>query len=227
MPGDQRLVVQARVLDDQRTRERLDVDLAFDVGITVVTGPSGAGKTTLLSTIAGLVRPVSGRIALGGTVFFDDDARVFMPAYRRRVALVFQSLALFPHLNVWQNVAYGMPPVARDARRERALVWLERARVADVVDRAPASLSGGEAQRVALARALASEPRVLLLDEPFSALDRALRGSVRDDVKRLVDEARIPCVLVTHDLEDVRALSAPVFVIESGRAVQEPARVGF
>jgi ABC-type sulfate/molybdate transport systems ATPase subunit len=217
MAGDVVLHVRARVEGAQSGTPRLDVDLGFSRELTVVMGPSGAGKSTLLLTIAGIITPTHGRIVIDNNVLTDVEHGVKLAPHRRRVALVFQSLALFPHLSVWRNVAFGLPATPRAARRTRALEWLERAQVGHLSERMPSTLSGGEAQRVALARALASEPRVLLLDEPFSALDRALRGAVRDDVRRLVDLARIPCVLVTHDAEDARALAAPVVVLESGR----------
>jgi molybdate transport system ATP-binding protein len=193
------------------------VDLAFPAGITAITGPSGAGKTTLLTSIAGLVRPAQGLLSLDGVAFLDTDKGIFVPPHERRVALVFQSLALFPHLSVWENVAYGLPAEARGQRRERALAWLDRARVGALADRATSLLSGGEAQRVALARALASGPRALLLDEPFSALDGALRRELGAELRALVAELNIPALLVTHHQEDAASLGSRVLLIEQGR----------
>ena len=189
------------------------LDAAFEVapGISVLFGPSGSGKSTCLSVIAGLLRPERGRIALGDDVLTDTRQRLHVPPHRRRVGLVFQSLALFPHMTVIQNVAYG----ARDA--SRALGWLERVKVGHLADRRPATLSGGEAQRVGLARALASEPRVLLLDEPFSALDYELRRSLGSDLVELVQELEIPTLLVTHDREDAAALGERVILLSRGR----------
>jgi ABC-type sulfate/molybdate transport systems ATPase subunit len=192
---------------EARVPGRLDLAFTVPPGITVLFGPSGAGKSTCLSVIAGLLEPASGRVTLGSELL---SAR---PAHERRVALVFQSLALFPHLSALQNVAYG---ARGDPQR-----WLERMHVSHVVDRRPAQLSGGEAQRVALARALASEPRVLLLDEPFSALDSKLRRQLGDELKALVAELQIPTVLVTHDREDAAALGQHVVVLEQGRVVSE------
>ena len=224
MPGDARLRVRASVRGGDGGPPRLDVDLEFDAGITALTGPSGAGKTTLLTTVAGLVTPEAGRIALDGLALFDADRGVSVPPHRRRVALVFQSLALFPHLSAWENVAYGLPREAerawpRAARRERALLWLERARVAHRADRLPASLSGGEAQRVALARALASEPRALLLDEPFSALDDSLRAQLGADLRALVAQLDIPAILVTHHREDAASLGSRTLALSHGTVV--------
>jgi len=225
MPGEARLLVRARVTGGPSDRPRLDVDLALAAGITAVMGPSGAGKTTLLAAIAGLVKPDVGRVELDRVECFDSRKGTFLPVHQRRIALVFQSLALFPHLSVWENVAYGLRGVPRTARRDRALVWLARARVEHLVDRAPSSLSGGEAQRVALARALASEPRALLLDEPFSALDSKLRQDLGAELQALVGELGIPAVLVTHHQEDAERLGSRVLVLEQGRVSSGASRV--
>ncbi len=224
MPGDPRLLVRARVAGDSPGRPRLDVNLELAAGITAVVGPSGAGKTTLLTTIAGLVRPEVGRIKLGGTEFFNSDTGIFVPAHKRKITLVFQSLALFPHLSAWRNVAYGLPVKTKAERRAGALGWLARARVEHLADRMPASLSGGEAQRVAIARALASEPRALLLDEPFSALDRELRAELSAEVRALVSELAIVALLVTHHEEDAMTLGSRLVSLAEGRVVDEKIR---
>jgi len=184
---------------------RLEAAFTAPAGITVLFGPSGAGKSTCLSVIAGLLAPKRGRITLG------SELLSALPAHRRRVALVFQSLALFPHMSALENVAYG----ARSEPRR----WLERMHVTHVADRRPAQLSGGEAQRIALARALASEPRVLLLDEPFSALDSALRAQLSGELKAVVAELQIPTLLVTHDRADAAALGERTVTLEQGKVV--------
>ena len=220
MPGEHRLLVRARVPSEIAGRLRLDVDLALSDGITVVMGPSGAGKTTLLTTIAGLVTSAVGRIVLDGAVLLDSQARCMVPPHKRRVALVFQSLALFPHMRAWENVAYGLPCLPERSaarRREEALDWLARTRVAEVAQRYPAALSGGEAQRVALARALACKPRALLLDEPFSALDLGLRQQLGAELRTLVQQTGVPTVLVTHDREDAANLGSRLLVLQAGR----------
>ncbi len=219
MRGEPRLLVEVRVNGAQPDTPRLDVRLELDEGITVVMGPSGAGKTTLLSSIAGLLRPNGGRIMLGGHLLFDQQEAVFLPPHQRRVALVFQSLALFPHLRAWENVAYGLPPGPRSARRDRAMTWLERAQVAHLAERRPETLSGGEAQRVAFARALASEPLALLLDEPFSALDGGLRRELGEALRSLVGSAAIPAILVTHDRADAENLGRRIVELEAGRVI--------
>jgi molybdate transport system ATP-binding protein len=196
------------------------LDVAFDAppGVTVLFGPSGAGKTTTLACIAGLARPAAGRIALGDEAWFDADAGVDVAVHRRHVAYVFQSLALFPHMTAALNVAYGMArDLARDARRTRALALLDRFHVRHVADRRPATFSGGEAQRVALARALAVNPRVVLFDEPFSALDRDLRRDLVADVRTLVRELHVPVLFVTHERADAQALGERLVLLERGR----------
>lgn len=218
MPGEARLTIEAKVSGESPDRPRLDVDLEITGGITIVMGPSGAGKTTLLTTVAGLVRPDAGRIMLGSTVLFDSEVGAFVPVHRRNIALVFQSLALFPHLTAWENVAYGLSRARKATRRASALAWLERLCIPlALADQLPGSLSGGEAQRVAIARAVASAPRALLLDEPFSALDEGLRGELGIELCKLIEELDIPALLVTHHHEDAAKLGSRVLVLQHGR----------
>src|SRR5262245_60298757 len=189
MPCERPLELDVRLDREDGAGRFLELRLAVPAGITVLSGPSGAGKTTTLAVAAGLVRASAGRILLGGRVLYDGAAGVFVPPHERRVALVFQSLALFPHLTVLENVAYGIPKsVARSERASRAHAWLERMHALHVCERAVPTLSGGEAQRVALARALASEPDALLLDEPFSALDVELRRELTHELRAIVGE---------------------------------------
>jgi molybdate transport system ATP-binding protein len=202
---------------------RLDIDvplrsfrlgLALEVGRETVAlvGPSGAGKSTVLRAIAGLVRPEGGRIALGSDVLFDSSAGIDEPPESRRVGLVFQEYALFPHMSVEDNVAYG----GKDRVRE----LLDRFGIAHLAKARPAQLSGGERQRVGLARALARGPRVLLMDEPLSALDAHTRAAVRVELQELLRELGLPTLLVTHDFEDAAALAGRVGVIVEGRVLQ-------
>jgi molybdate transport system ATP-binding protein len=200
----------------------LDVDLRFAAGITCVVGPSGAGKSTLLGVIAGLVVPTSGRVALGGDVWFDAASGAATPVHRRRVAYVFQRLALFPHLDAVGNVTFGMDrSLPRAERRDRARALLERVGASHLARRRPATFSGGEAQRVALARALAMSPRVVLLDEPFSALDRDLKIQLAALVRDLVDDLDVPLVYVTHSLGEARALADRAVRLEHGKVVAQ------
>jgi molybdate transport system ATP-binding protein len=197
---------------------KLEVRLDFGPGLSVLFGPSGSGKTTILSAIAGLLRPGAGRITLADEVLFDAQAHIDRAPNQRRVALVFQSLALFPHLDALGNVAYGVPgKMNRAERAERAHGWLTRMRVAHLAQRHPSSFSGGEAQRVALARALASEPRALLLDEPFSALDQTLVSELSAELADHVDALALPVVLVTHDRKLLRELDREVTLLRAGR----------
>jgi molybdate transport system ATP-binding protein len=199
------------------------LEVAFEAppGITVLFGPSGCGKSTTLAAIAGLVRPTRGRVALGSEAWLDTESGVDVPVTRRGVAFVFQSLALFPHLTAAQNVAYGMARgLARSDRLARATELLERLRVPHLADRRPPTFSGGEAQRVALARALATRPRAVLLDEPFTALDRPLRRDLLADVGALVSELDVPAVLVTHDREEALGLAGRVAILQRGRVVR-------
>ena len=199
----------------------LDVALDFGPGLSVLFGPSGSGKTTILTAIAGLLRPAAGRIALGDRVLFDAARRVDLPPNLRKVALVFQSLALFPHLDALGNVAFGLPQaVPRGDRLALAGSWLTRMRVAHLAGRYPAGFSGGEAQRVALARALASEPHALLLDEPFSALDQRLAGELSAELEEYVSASPLPVVLVTHDRHLARRAGGKVAILRDGRVEQ-------
>ncbi len=199
------------------------LEAAFDVppGTTVLFGPSGSGKSTALAAIAGLVRPTAGRIALGAEVWCDTDARIDVAVHERRIAFVFQSLALFPHLSARRNVAYGMDrALDREAKGERADALLRRLRVGHLADRKPSTFSGGEAQRVALARALATTPRVVLLDEPFSALDHELRLDLLADLRALVAELGVPVMFVTHHRDDALAFGDRLVMLDAGRVVR-------
>jgi molybdate transport system ATP-binding protein len=192
----------------------LRIELTLEVGREVVAlvGPSGAGKTTVLRAIAGLLRPDRGRISLGASVWLDTERRIDRPAEERAVGYVFQDYALFPHLSVRRNVAYGGV--------ERVDELLERFGIARLARARPAEISGGERQRVALARALARDPAVLLLDEPLSALDAHTRNAVRAEVQELLREVRLPTLLVTHDFEDAAALADRIGVMLDGRLLQ-------
>jgi len=201
-------------------RDGFTLDVAFDVppGVTVLFGPSGAGKSRTLACIAGLAKPEKGRITLGSDVWFDSKTNEACAIHARRVAYVFQSLALFPHLTGIQNVEYGVPrTIEREKRFEHAMAMLERMRVPHLHDRKPRTFSGGEAQRVALARAFAMDPRVVLLDEPFSALDARVKNDLLAEVKAALDKLEIPTILVTHHAAEARLLGDRVVFIEKGR----------
>lgn len=200
-----------------------DVDLALTVpaGATVaVTGPNGAGKSTLFAVLAGLLVPDRGRCTLDGSVLFDlDDAGrgSWVPPHERGIALMAQEPLLFPHLSVLENVAFGPRSRGAGRTRSRALArdWLAEVGAGQFADRRPAQLSGGQAQRVAIARALAAEPRLLLLDEPFSALDAAARPLVHELLVRVLADRT--ALVVSHDPGDAAALADRVVVLERGR----------
>ncbi len=201
---------------------RLRVALASEVGVLALVGPSGAGKSTLLQAIAGLVTPREGEIRVGERVLFRRGAEgpaVNLPARERRAGYVFQDYALFPHLSALENVAYALG--RGEGARRRAREEMERLGIEELADRRPDQLSGGQQQRVAIARALASEPRFLLLDEPFGALDPETRRKVRGEVRRILREARLPVVFVTHDREEALALADRVAVLDRGELLEE------
>ena len=182
-----------------------------------LAGPSGAGKSSVLRIAAGLLRPRAGRVACGERVWLDCARGVDLPPEQRRCGYLFQDYALFPNLNAWQNVGYGLP---RRGRRERALELLERFGLADRAEARPRTLSGGERQRVALARALAPGPDVLLLDEPLSALDARTRAAAGRELAAVLHAAGVPALLVTHDFQEAALLGDRVGVIDGGRIVQ-------
>jgi molybdate transport system ATP-binding protein len=205
-------------------RPGLSLDARFEVppGVTALFGPSGAGKSTCLAVIAGLLRPDRGTVSLGDEVWLDTARGIDKPIHHRGVAFVFQSLALFPHLSGLANVSYGIGRAVPSAERtRRALAMMERMRCRHVAERKPPTYSGGEAQRVALARAFAMGPRLMLLDEPMSALDRTLRGELCADIRELAQTLGIPVILVTHQPSEVRALAERVLLLRGGRVIAE------
>jgi molybdate transport system ATP-binding protein len=199
----------------------LDVSVEVPPGITILFGPSGAGKSTLLDSIAGLLRPSDGRIACGDKVLFDSESGVDLPAQKRRIAYVFQALALFPNMSAEQNVAYGLAHLPADERAARIAAILEAFRVQKLRARKPGEISGGEKQRVALARSLVTLPRVLLLDEPLAGLDAELKASIVDDLRAWNAARKIPILYVTHSRDEVDALGERVIALEQGRVVSE------
>ena len=199
----------------------LDVELTVAAGFTILFGASGAGKTTLLDCIAGLQTPDDGTIAMGEAVLFNSQSRVNLPARRRSVAYLMQSLALFPHMTVEQNVQYGLASLSQDDRNARSGEVLESFRISSLVRRRPREISAGESQRVALARALVTRPRVLLLDEPLTALDAITKARILDDLRAWNRRHRIPILYVTHDREEVFALGESAIVLEEGRIIAQ------
>jgi molybdate transport system ATP-binding protein len=202
---------------------QLDVALTAEAaGRLVLVGESGAGKTTILNLVAGLIDPDRGSIRLDGSAYFDSDARISVPAHARSIGYVFQDYALFPHLSVFENIAFGLRAQRATSTQLRRRVGegLEQLGISDLAARHPGQLSGGQQQRVALARALVLQPRLLLLDEPLSALDPPTRRAVRMELRRTL--AALPCitVLVTHNPFDALVFGDRIAVLEQGRIVQ-------
>jgi molybdate transport system ATP-binding protein len=192
--------------------------------VTVLFGPSGAGKTTVLRALAGLDRPEAGTITFDGETWLDVARGVFVPPQARGVGFLFQEYALFPHLSVAANVGYGLHRLPRRARRARVLELAGPLGLADLLERRPAQLSGGERQRVALARALAPRPRLLLLDEPLSALDAPLRAALHGELRHVLEGSGVPALVVTHDRTEALALGDRLVVLAGG-AVRQVGRV--
>ena len=218
MGQDKRLVVDIK---KQFGAFHLQIQLAVGAGVCVLFGASGAGKTQTLNAIAGLMTPDSGEITLDGIPFFrhrEAGAKINLPARERHVGYVFQQYALFPHLTALENVAYAL--WRRSDARKRAVELLERMHLGRLADRYPSELSGGQQQRVAIARALAADSKVLLLDEPFSALDRANRERLHQDVLSLQAESQLVVLYVTHNLEDAFAIGHQLAIVYDGKIEQ-------
>lgn len=190
----------------------------------VVFGPSGAGKSLTLRAIAGLVRPAAGHVRIGDRWLDDSNRRLHLPPQQRRVGYVPQQYALFPHLTLRENIAYGLHAWPRPMRQARLDELLEQMRLTDRADRRPSELSGGQQQRAALARALAPSPDILLMDEPFAALEESLRLELREEVRRLQSQDQIPVLLVTHNLEEAYSLAQRLVVVVAGVVVQSGLR---
>ena len=209
---------------DARRQFRLRASFQATARRVVVHGPSGSGKTLTLQALAGLIRPDRGRIVFDGQVLFDSAARIDLPARERRFGYLFQHYALFPHLTVRQNIAFGLsrgllPPGDALSRSEPVERWLDAMELRPVAAQHPFELSGGQRQRTALARALVNEPRALLLDEPFSALDPDLRERMRGELDQLLRQIDIPAVMITHDRDDLRRFGEQTFAMREGGVV--------
>lgn len=189
--------------------------------LLAIVGPSGAGKTSMLRAMAGLLKPRTGRIVVSGEVWCDTQSDIHLSPQQRHVGLVFQNYALMPHLSALDNVALSLLHLPARERRTRAAHWLDHVKLTcEQQARRPATLSGGQQQRVAVARALAREPRLLLLDEPFSAVDQMSRQGLYELLADLRRDLHVPIVLVTHDLTEARQLADSVVVMDAGRVLQ-------
>jgi len=212
-------------LQDRQRRFELDLQFQSDAPVLALFGPSGAGKSLSLQAMAGLLKPSSGHVRLGERTLFDVTKGINVPPARRRIGYLFQDYALFPHLSVRANIAFGLTSWLRLRPSRADAEWiatlLQRFELQGMAEAKPAKLSGGQQQRVALARALACRPELLLLDEPFAALNPLLRQGLRQELKRLREEWQIPIVMISHDVEDVLALADTALVIEQGRVLRE------
>jgi molybdenum ABC transporter, ATP-binding protein len=206
----------------------LDVDLEIGEGLTALFGPSGSGKTTLINLVAGLVRPQAARIVFQGDVWVDTSTGRFVPPHRRRIGYVFQEGRLFPHMSVKGNLRYSERFSSRQPSKAEFDHIIDLLAIGPLLERRPGDLSGGEKQRVALGRALMSAPRLLLMDEPLSALDHSLKASIMPYIERIRDEAGVPILYVSHSVEEVTRLATRVVSVSAGRAeaVGTPERPG-
>lgn len=218
--------VELQIQKQLRAADRVfDLDIAFasDSQRIVLYGPSGSGKSLTLKAIAGLMTPDAGHIRLNGRTLFDAGQGIDLRVQQRNVAYLFQDYALFPHLTVAQNIAFGLARgcfnLRHPAEHPAVARWLQAFELQAIAHSRPAQISGGQRQRVALARALAAEPDILLLDEPFSALDLTLRERMREELAQLQNRLQVPMLLITHDPADVEALGQTVFELRDGRIV--------
>jgi len=198
----------------------LDVEWQINNELAVLFGYSGAGKTMTLQMIAGLMKPDKGHVRLYDTYFFDSSSGINLPPQERSFGYVFQDLALFPHMTVLNNILYGAHALVKSEKRERAMEMIVAFHLEGIENKYPAEISGGQRQRVAFARALMRRPDVLLLDEPFSALDNPLRMEMRRFLKDIKNRFDIPIVLVTHDIAEAYAVADTMIVYSDGRVIQ-------
>ncbi len=198
----------------------LEVEWEIGDELAVLFGYSGAGKSMTLQAISGLMEPDEGTIRINGTVYFDSAAKINVPAQLRSCGYVFQDLALFPHMTVKDNIRYGASGLEKSEREEALIKMMSAFRLNGLENRLPSEISGGQKQRVALARALIRRPRLLLLDEPFSALDNQVRAEMRKILRDIRREFTIPVILVTHDLFEANAMADRIIIYSGGRIVQ-------
>jgi molybdate transport system ATP-binding protein len=213
--------IKKQIKSNGRIALALDVAFRVNESTTVLFGPSGSGKTTILRAIVGIVTPDEGRISLGEQIYFDSVTGLNLPIQKRKIGFVFQDYSLFPHLTAGQNIAYGIKVSMRKAKRERVRHMLTLLGIEHTANRYPRELSGGEQQRVALARALASDPAIMLLDEPLSAVDVATRSYLLEEIISIQRRSGIPFIYVTHNHAEAVRIGNYILILSNGRIAQE------
>ncbi|ATW24920.1 sulfate/molybdate ABC transporter ATP-binding protein [Candidatus Formimonas warabiya] len=199
---------------------QLDVGFTVSSGVTALFGPSGSGKSVTLKSISGLLAPDQGEISLHDTVLFSSREGINVPPQKRRIGYLFQNYALFPHLNVAENIVYGIRHLPKEEQQEKRTKLIQMMQLHGQEKKKPGEISGGQQQRVALARTLATDPQLILLDEPFSALDSAVKSSLRAELLDILEAKNIPAIIVTHDLNEAYSMSDHITIIEMGRIMQ-------
>ncbi len=216
------LAIQKTLCSPTRTF-KLNIRVTSDSKRIVIFGASGAGKTMILKSIAGLTTPDRGHIKIADTILFDSTKKINLKPQQRHLAYLFQNYSLFPHLTVGQNINFalqkGLFNPKQNSSHVKANQWIEKLELTDLIGLYPQQLSGGQQQRVALARALTTNPRMLLLDEPFSALDSSLRHKVRNEINELQQQLKIPMILISHDIEDVKLFGEHIIEIQEGQQI--------
>jgi molybdate transport system ATP-binding protein len=198
----------------------LDVSFEMENELVVLFGPSGSGKTTLFKCISGITEPDDGKIIVGNKVYYDKDRKINLPIQKRNLGYVFQNYTLFPHMNVRKNIECGLKDWEKEDREERVVEMLNLLHIEELEKRYPSQLSGGQKQRVALARALAPKPGILLLDEPFSALDMEIRTELAEKIKKLQNKIEIPLLFITHNLEEAFLMADRILILHGGKSQQ-------
>lgn len=213
---------EAEVKRKKSIKKAFTLDVSFEMKneLVVLFGPSGSGKTTLFKCISGITEPDSGKITVGNKVYFDKDQKINLPIQKRNLGYVFQNYTLFPHMNVRKNIEHGLKEWDKEEREKRVMEMLNLLHIEELENRYPSQLSGGQKQRVALARALAPMPGILLLDEPFSALDMKIRTRLAEKIKNLQNKIGIPLLFITHNLEEVFLLADRIIILHDGKIQQ-------
>ena len=203
------------------THFNLDVDYYFESGVLAIQGRSGAGKTTVLNCISGLLKPDEGRICLNNHLVYDSEEKVNIPTRKRNIGYVFQNFALFPHLNVYENILYGLKSRKSNIDKEKIENILDTLKINQLIKKSTKSISGGEKQRVAIARVLVTDPEIMLLDEPFSALDQETKEDIYPIFERVKEKYKIPMILVSHNPLEGERLGDHRIYIEEGQIIRE------